>query len=439
MTVNETLAEAASIERRLRFASWSRASLQRTFHRMGLRRLAVRLGNTPYSAANLLYDLVEWPRNRFRLSHPGQVHIAALAAPTRVPQPPRHRGYWYDPQRHALVGLHLGLDLLRHQGRYHFIEANISAALRPERRALYRSGLDPFICELLALAERHDFKRIVMCRAGWSEYYLREFAVAQRKSGIEVIGASSPIVQSKAPHPMGAPPEQLQESTIYVIFSGQGTTLSLYVHDKLWAARWLQKTLDAHPSRARLLTYIPTYETLTLPSEPQDPMWPNLVVKLASRDQGKFVLMGRFRSEAQARDALGLRDPDDIPGAFDIGLGSRILDRMFPFWLQTIYQPFIPPEIVDGALRTIRLHLFVSPLTHQFHSAHHVVTSQNIPEVLPEGLIEDPSPYIRSFATRGCHYERPEGAIESELRNVALDFGRVANLAIKKRFVITPD
>jgi hypothetical protein len=286
--------------------------------------------------------------------------------------------------------------------------------------------------------KRHNFKRIVLLRPGWSEDYLKEFELAQSESGVQVIGASSSITNPRSLHPMIALPDPLQENTVYVIFSGQNTPLSLFFHDKLRMARWLQETIDTHPSDAELLTYVPTFQTLTLPSEPQDPMWPNLVVKLASGDQGKFVLMGRFRSEAHARDELRLHNPDDIPGVFDIGLWRKMLDRVFPR-LQALYQPFIPPEIVDGALSTIRLHLFVSPLTHQFLSAHNVVTNRQIPEVLPEGLIEDASAYIRSFSTYDCRFEKPEGAIESELRRVAQEYDRIADLAVREKFFTGPD
>ena len=438
MTVDETLAEAASIERRLQFASWSRASLQHTFHRIGLRRLALGLRSTPYSAANLLYDLVEWPRNRLRLSHPGQVNIAALRTPIRLPQVPRHRGYWYDPQKHALIGMHLGLDLVRNQGKYYLIEANLGAALRPERRSLYGSKLDPFIGELLDLATRHDFKKIILHRARWTEEYLKEFELAQVESGIEVIGTSGPITAPRAPHHMIALPEELQQNTIYVFFSGQSTPLSLFFHDKLWSGRWLQETIDAHPSEAELLTYVPTYDKLTLPTELQDPLWPNLVIKLANGDKGEYVLMGRFRSEAHALSELRLDGPEDIPGVFDISYRDKTLNRLFP-WLQAIYQPYIPPEIVDGAIRKVRLHLFISPLANQFHSAHHTITTQPIPQAAPAGLIKDAGPYTVSFSSFAGRYVKAEETAETELRRVAQEYGQIANMAVREKFIIGPD
>jgi len=435
--VQGSSSEVRSLHRRLRFASWSQVCISRIFYRIGLSALALRLGRTPYSVANILYDLTEWVRNGFRLNNPGQVHIAALEAPIRLPQIPKHRGYWHDPQRNALVGMHLGLDLVRNQGKYYLIEANLGAALRPERRSLYCSELDPLISEFLALAKQNNFKRIVLYRSGWSEEYRKEFELAQRHSGIEVIGASSPINDPRAPHPMTGLPEQLQKNTIYVIFSGQNSPLSVFIHDKLWVGSWLQETIDAHRPETNLLRYIPTYENLILPAEPQDPKWPNLVIKLASGDQAKFVLIGRFRSEAHAREELGLHNPDGIPGAFHLSLKDKMLDRLFPR-LQAIYQPYIPPEVVDGAPRKVRLHVFISPLINQFLSAHYIYTYQQIEEVLPEGLIKGPSAYIVSFSSLGGHFEKLENTTESELRTVTDEYGRIANLAVRNKFEITP-
>jgi hypothetical protein len=132
-TLERTASEAASIQRRLRFAGCSQIYLKTALHRMGLGGFGSRLGRIPHNVTNVLYDLAEGAWNGFQWKNPGQVHIAALEAPIRLAQTPRHQGYWYDAQRHALVGMHLGLDLVRNRGRYHLIEANLSAALRPER------------------------------------------------------------------------------------------------------------------------------------------------------------------------------------------------------------------------------------------------------------------------------------------------------------------
>ena len=79
-------------------------------------------------------DYVVWRDDVAMLGEPREA-IAPAAEP--VPQHPRYRGFWYDSERHAMVGLHLGLDLIGRGGRYHLIELNLNAALAPERREVY--------------------------------------------------------------------------------------------------------------------------------------------------------------------------------------------------------------------------------------------------------------------------------------------------------------
>ena len=436
--MKSAFAETASIERRLRFSAWNYTHIRAFLRCAGLGKLALRLGHTPHGAANLIYDLIESPRSGFRLSNFGQVNLAALDTQFRLPQLPRYQGYWYDRPRHALVGMHLGLDILRNQGRYYLIESNVSAALGPKRRSFYGAKLDPFIRDLLHLAEQNNFRKLVLYRAMWPDEYFKEFALAQRESGIEVVGTSSPMFQPTTPHPMLTLPEELESGTIYVLFSPLNTPLSLFLHDKLWTSRWLQEAIARHPSEAQLLADIPTFDRLFVPELPSDPRWPNLVAKLASLDRGKFVLMGRFRSEQHARQELMLQSDEDIPGVFRVGLKSRITHRISP-WLQTIYQPFIPPETIDGALSKIRMHLFISPLANLFHSALHGVTPYRLSMSAPEGLIEDIGPYTVISSSAPGYYVMPDRTTETELRQVADEFGQIAGLAVRDKFVTTPD
>jgi hypothetical protein len=422
-----------SIVRRLRFATASRAAIDRTMRRPQGKGVPVPLRQASQIAADLLYDSGEWLRSGFRLKRPGQIHLAALEAPGRLPQHAASRGYWYDPERHACVGMHLGLDLARHDDKYHVIEANLGAALRQSRRKLYSEKLDPIIASLLKVAETHKFKRIVLLRDGWLPSYREEFALAQKESGIEVIGTRSPFI----PQATSSGPGGLLEDTLYVAFAGQGTPLSLYIHDKLWSGRWLQDAIDRDPAIAERLAYTPTFPQIVLPEGPQDPRWPNLVIKLASGDSGLFVVLGRFRSEAHVCDELRMQTPADIPGVFNLGLKDRLIDRLFPR-LQTIFQPYITPDLVDGKIRKVRLHAFVSPLADQFLSAHDVIGHTDVPEICPEGLVADPAPYMSSFSSAASTYAKGDPAEEPDLAQACREYGHIARVAIAEKFEIGP-
>jgi hypothetical protein len=300
--VSSRLADGdASLLRRLRLADAWRHRLNATLVARGRRR-GVWLSRVPYLAGNLALDLLEALRTRRRPPHFGHAHLAALEAPVRLSQDPRYRGYWYDPGRHALVGVQLGLDLNRHRGRYHLIESNIAAAMKPERRQLYDADLDPAVSELVALAAAHRFERLVLLRRWWTEVQLEEFEQAARGTGVEVVGATMAAKRTgehPRVNPMIALPERLLPRTMHVVFSpfNAETPLFHFLHDKTWTARRLAEAMvDLEHSASRLAS-IPMFDRIVLPTEQPDGRWPNLVAKLADGDDAKAVATGRFTTE----------------------------------------------------------------------------------------------------------------------------------------------
>jgi hypothetical protein len=103
-----------------------------------------------------------------------------------------------------------------------------------------------------------------------------------------------------------------------------------------------------------------------------------------------------------------------------------------------LYQPFVPPDVVvEGRARLIRLHVFVSPLAGAFLSAHGVLAAADLPDHLPPGLVTDKRPYVVNFSA-GSQYRLLPREMEAELRELARDFAKLADLAIRKRFLISP-
>jgi hypothetical protein len=395
-----------------------------------IRQLLARTGETAY-------DLAEVLRTGGRANGVARLSEAALTAPGLLPQQPHHLHYWYDPSRHSLVGLFLGLDVYRHDGKYHVLETNVRPALKGNRRDLYDTDLDPFITELLTAAKTGGFERLIFYRHGWHDFYWPEFERASRASGIEVIGASTrPWERGYMP----ALPEPLAERTLYVDFADRGgTPLSHFLNNKLWSARWLHELLRTEGSPNTQLACVPTFDRLTLPDDPPDPRWPNLVVKLANADKGQYIAMGRFDSEAQARRWLRLpNDPSAIPGIFQLSRTQRLARRLFPI-KDVVYQPFIPPEVISNRIQKIRLLVFISPLFNLFLSTQYVSAGEDLPDrPLPIGLLQNPRPYACSFALAGGRFQLVSPQAEDELREVGLEFGRLANLAITRKFETGP-
>jgi hypothetical protein len=426
-----------SLQRRLRFATMWQLEIQVMLSLLGVSRSGPRRERVLkllHAGGSLAFDLLESLRVGEHVSHLSQPNEAALAVPDRLHQQPRHRGYWYDSDRHSLVGLHLALDLNRHQGRSHVLESNCNPSVRRERRRLYDSDLDPFISELVLHAQRQGFERLVFVRHTWQDFYVEEFERATRVSGLEVTGAS---FDRSTEHFLVALPDPLAPKTMYVLWSYGGQPLSRFMGDKIWSARWLRETIEAEGNPCAHLAYVPTFDHLVLP-EPPGARWPNLVVKLADRDKGEFVVMGRFQTEEDARRGLQLRedDPHAIPGVFKLNFPPRAIRRYFPTSV-TAYQPFIPPEVIENRARKVRLHIYVSPLFTTFLSAHATVGGEELPDHLPVGLVEKSGPFCCNFNSGGW-IVRVEPEVEEELRVMADEFGRMANLAITQKLETGP-
>jgi hypothetical protein len=368
----------------------------------------------------------------------GRLNEAALNASIRIPQPPPYRCYWYDRAQHAAVGLHLGIDIIPSNGRYYMLENNIVPLLRAARRELYATSVDPFISELAATAKSQGFRRLVFYeRKPWPDSYVSDFERASRESGIEVIGASA---HRSAHLSMPALPESLAPNTLYVLRGGasftQRTPLLHFVHDKYWAAKWLTEAIEAEGDPSVPLSCVPTYDQFRFFPDSSDGRWPNIVVKLADADKAEFVAMGRFLTEQDAKEGLGVRsdDPQSPPAIFALK-GMRRLVLQHIRQSRTIYQPYIVPDIMDNRPRKIRLHVFISPFVNAYLSAHSVIGGDPVPNVLPPGPMRNPGPFVCNFLPgNGTEYALPVPEEETALRAVAGESGRLAKTAIVRRF-----
>jgi hypothetical protein len=386
--------------------------------------------------ACVAFDVAEVVRRGGGVGRIGQPVLAALEDDVRLPQFPGSRSYWYDGERHALVGLHLGVDINRHDGRCYVIECNLGAAVRPSRRAIYDMPLDPFISEAVEIAREAGFQRIIFHANGWSAAYQEEFRVATRQSGIEVLAGGPASPGASTGRPMPSIPDPLPRNTMIVVFPSLGTPLSRFVHDKGEVARWLRESIEATPA-IRHLAFVPTFDEPVIPDEPADPRWPNLVVKLANKDQGRFVAMGRFRNAEEAMAVLGMRSSRDVPAVFKVRRLDRALNRVLPR-LRPIFQQFVPPEVVDGRARKVRLHVFLSPLVDRFLSAHATVAASDLPLDLQPGRLDDSGGFNVSYSGNGRQYLRLDDADERTLREVAREFGMVARTALTRKFETGP-
>ncbi len=354
----------------------------------------------------------------------------------KQPQDPAQPAYWFDRSRNTLVGLVMGLDLIRNGERYYLLELNTNPALKPERRALFETDLDPLLVALVEQAKAHGFRRLVlMKRAGWPEQAMDEFALAATRYRIEVVPASG---VRNAEDWLPELPRAPEPGTAYHLFSSWRPSAHSvdFLHNKWSFANWTRAIIDREPGRFSKLAYVPTYREPIIAAETTDERWPNLVLKLASSDRGAHVAMGRFSDASAALDAFGInqRDPQSTPAIFKLPLSQRIAASISP-QRENIFQPFIPPDTVGDRPRVIRLNVFLSPLYSLYLSSHEKISSTPLPERHPQGLTRDYAPYALNFA-RSADYALPTPDEQDELAQVAAQFGEMVRMAMEERFEI---
>jgi hypothetical protein len=429
------LASHPSVLRRMHFANNWRYRLDRALLALGLRR-STSLSGLIYALGNVGYDVCAALRDG-PLQHPGRAHVTALREALHLPQDPRYRGYWYDGSSHSLVGLHLGLDLNYHRGQYYLLESNTNPAMRPERRLVYDAPVDPMMTNIASSAKAGGFEQVLFIKRDWAALELEELARASEEAGIPVVGMTvAALARSRAAlvNPIMALPERLKPRSMYVISSPLhwAEPICHFVHEKTLVSRWLLDAILASGTLVERLACVPSYDRPVLNTDAEG-CWPNMVVKLASTDKGKAVVMARFDSTAEAERALGR----GFSKAFQRRLGQRLRDALSDVSSEILFQPFIPPEVIGGRARLIRLHLFISPLCDVYLSAHGVCAGEELPDRVPNGVLANQRPYLVNYSS-GARYCRLEPEKEQELTQVAREFGLCARRAIAEKFQTGP-
>lgn len=435
----EAPADQRRLLRRMAFADNARHAIDRALAAISRRR---RMDDFQWSyyVSVVLYDLIEGLLAGGRFDRIGRASLAALSAPIRLKQDPRYRAYWYDPDRHAMVGALLGLDLHHHQGKFYVLESNLTAGLMPERRSLYPEALDPFITRIVDLGKRQGFRKVVFYRRSWRAEHLREFEVAASRYGVAVEAATA-MRETGDPevNPVNGLPVELEQDTLYVVCTAvSDSAIFPFLHQKAQLDVWLPAAIAEAGEPPSRVAAVPSSSEPWLPPLDPDPRWPNIVAKLSSSDEGKDVVMGRFTSTRALYRALGLSETGKgLPRPFLRSIASRIIAFFIPDALSVVYQAFIPPEIEAELPCMIRMECFVSPLGDLQLSAHATVGAEPLPASIPTDVILERSPF--EISVPPGRFRRLDPTIERELDDVAREFGSLLRSAMHRKFLIRPD
>jgi hypothetical protein len=393
------------------------------------------LESIPNQIAKSGFDIIESVRLRRIVPCFGHPENAAYTCAGPLAQHPRYRTYWYDRSKHAMVGMHVGLDVIRNDNRYHIVENNIRANVSQQRRNLY-GDIDPLHENLVAFARSNGFSRLAIVGGMMAPHNIDGLKQAGHRHGISVRLMHAATAAPGMLCDVTAMPEEMESDTLYFFHAGRKTAMVHYVHDKQHSAEWLSDALPA--TGAKLTVSVPMHYDLMLPQVDPGPQWPNLVVKLSGSDRGEAILMCRFDSVEEAARVLDVRNTGDIPLPLRRGLMRR-LRRFIHGNNQPIYQPYMPPSTdQEGHTQAIRLHAFVSPLANTYLSSHLRVSEHSIPKRVQHGVIEDAGPFIASASSGWARYGSIDelDAPESELETVAAEFGAALHHAMAAKFDI---
>jgi energy-coupling factor transporter ATP-binding protein EcfA2 len=422
----------ASLSRRLAFAGDSWFLFDRLFSSGPLSPFArVRYSQTariPDHAARTGFDLVECLRTASLVPDIGNVELALLDVNHRVAQHPRYLSYWHDPALHSMVGMIVGVDMIRHGGKYYVVEFNHGPSIYPRRRELYDVPFDPLVSGVVSTARDLGFESVVPIAFQWNSLYVDEFERAGRQYGISAAAHNCPLDHPGGARRLVALPRPLPPKTMYVIHSGLMSPLCRYIDNKWYTARWLEHAIANELPAGSLLAIPPTYDKFVFPREERGKRWPNVVAKLAGGARSNAVIAGRFEDEDDARRTLGLTGRNTIPKQLRSSFASSLL---FYGRERVIFQEFIPPELDHREhAQLYRLHLLVSPLATMYLSAHLRTSRGRVPDRAPRGIIRRDN----AFVFNDADYQLLSPAVEEEIRFVAGHLGTAMQRAIVRKF-----
>jgi hypothetical protein len=426
---------SASLRRRLAFAGNSYHFFDRIFCSRPMARFS-RIGDSqtariPDHASKIAFDLFESLRSGRMMPDVGNVDLALLHANEPVPQHPRYLSYWHDPALDATVGMIVGIDLIRHGGKYYVIELNHGPSIYPRRREMYAGLFDPLFSTIFDEARAHGFQRIVPIAFRWHPVYVEEFERASREWGIPIVPYNCPREFSPCPNRMYALPDPLEPKTLYIVHSGLFTQPFRYLDNKWYTSKWLAEAIRAMGPDT-LVALPATHDRFVFPIDEHGPRWPNLVVKLAAGARSNHVIAGRFESADEARAILGVDRDDGVPKRLRAGFLAGLL---FYGRERVLYQAYVPPELdAREHAQMLRLHIFVSPLRTMYLSAHMRTSRKAVPDRAPRGIIGPDD----AFVFNDADYSMLSPEVERDLRSVAEDLGRAMQQAIVRKFETGP-
>jgi hypothetical protein len=284
----------------------------------------------------------------------------------------------------------VGLDFVKSDGRYWFLEANCNPVLMDARLALYEPGKDPWVNNFLQAAASRGYERLVV-------YGYRPFAVGH---GAALIAAGARLgIRVEIINDLfsSARPGQRRAWLMQNGAAGPVFTVRAKTFDVLFDATVLSKRLTRRVMEQSSIDWpgvgagLPRLFTPgeDAPNYVADSRYPNIVAKRDGLDRGTGISFYKLpRLAAALRDEADFfeeyRVPEPVP--FRFVRGERV-------------------PLSDGHERAwkIRSYALLTPDGVEYLSSIKVICGAKIPERLPDGLVARKSIYLATINEGGFY------------------------------------
>lgn len=298
----------------------------------------------------------------------------------------RCRGYFHDPDRNVVWAYLLGLDLVPTPSGVVCYEANLNTGLHQITREGYWEE-DPIPLGLRRFAQDRGFHRVFWMAN--TQTPMEPWFYSQLWNGLTPHGVGLTVLEdprnpprrdipqglpvpARSHFPPADPPSDSLVVRVRNYRIGPDRLLGEKDYFVQTVGRELGK-LEGQPARVLPLSRDPGPVAL-----PPDPGLPNLVYKIPDRDQGRGVFFLRARDPDHARA---------LAQELDRSLGGT----------KGLFQPWVSSDLLQGRrIFDYRTIVLVSPVGNLYLGARRRETVTPLPDVLPEGIVDDRRPFINT-------------------------------------------
>jgi hypothetical protein len=354
----------------------------------------------------------------------------ASAYVRQMPQPFETAGYWHDSSRHTTVGVVVGIDFIVNEDGVWFVESNLNVGLMEDRSRLYET--DPFVANLVNFARMSGYTSILFLAC--NDVPVDDIMARRIEREAATAGIRATVLEDRY-----TPQQRLSQTflvpsveprTLIVRSKMFHTALDAIFHHKVLSLRALESyARDLDDSELRL----PPTGVDSIPQTlPMEGPFPNLVCKFPERDQGQGVVFMKVPSLAKAKAILA--DERAMNRHSVANVWTKLRYRLKLEDQTSVFQTYIHSPLVDGRrLAIARAQVLATPVGVEFLSAHRIVSNLRVPDSLPEGLVQDATPFIVNYSLDSRHATIPREE-EFRVRKAAVAVVRALCRAVESRF-----